>query len=588
CLVLGLLLPAQVISASVSDFERPWLFIIRTFIQSLSFVIIIPLIIRAFAGPRIRTILALGSGVGTVLALLCLFALSASYGVMTRSFKIEDTQLILRAFPLWVNPAALLTALIIPAFFVFLKKQRILCSLFQAAAAAVLVLAIINMGTIRTEARALGELAKQQGDTSREPGGDVFQFTSTGTNTFIMFLDRAIGIAMYSALEQMPELPEKLDGFTWYPNTLSFGQCTITGLPPMLGGYDYTPLKINGRKDTLLKDKINESLTMLPKIFGEAGYRVSVTDPTMANMQLVPDISIYEGMKNVQARNIDGRLNHRFMEEFPQEEEKAIDSFDFDILFRYGLFRIAPPALRYGIHYKGLWWRDGASNAYGRGLIEYASLYYLSDICTVDTGADTLNIFMNETTHEPGAYTAALLPVPGIIHYTQEEIDAFGSENNTSYMYTFMAAMKAVERWLDALKDMGVYDNTRIIIVSDHGSGFDNSLFEDPGMVAHNPLLLVKEPGLRGTLVISDQFMTNADVPVLVTADFDNPVNPYSGSPITGDSKNEPLIVASEVSARPNRHGPYLLNLIGTRKLRGRDIFKNDSWDSWQDVEGGN
>jgi YidC/Oxa1 family membrane protein insertase len=587
CLLLGVLIPAQVISASVSDFDRPWLFIIRTFMQSIAFVIVIPLLIRAFANTRIRKILALGSGVCTVLALLCLFALSASYGVMTRSFKIEDTQLILRAFPLWVNPAALLAAVIIPGIFVFLKKQRILCSLFQAASAAVLILAIINMRTISTESRALRELAKQQGDTGREVGGDVFQFTTTGTNTFIMFLDRAIGIALYTALEQMPELSDKLDGFTWYPNTLSFGQCTITGLPPLLGGYDYTPLKINGRRDTLLKDKINESLTMLPKIFGEAGYRVSVTDPTMANMQLVPDISIYAGMKNVKAQNIDGRMDSRFREEFPQKEERTIDSFDFDILFRYGLFRIAPPAFRYGIHYKGLWWRDGASNAYGRGVIEYASLYYLPDICTVDAGAGTLNIFMNETTHEPGAYTADLLPVPGIIHYTQEEIDTFGSENNTSYMYTFMAAMKALERWLDSLKEMGVYDNTRIIVVSDHGSGFDNSVFEDPGMVVHNPLLLVKQPGLRGTLEISDEFMTNADVPALVTVDFDNPVNPYLGTPISGESKNEPLIVASEVSARPNRHGPYLLNLIGTRKLLGRDIFKNDSWDSWQEAESG-
>jgi arylsulfatase A-like enzyme len=194
---------------------------------------------------------------------------------------------------------------------------------------------------------------------------------------------------------------------------------------------------------------------------------------------------------------------------------------------------------------------------------------------------------MNETTHEPGAYTADLLPVPGIIHYTQEEIETFGSENNTSYMYTFMAAMKALERWLDSLKEMGVYDNTRIIVVSDHGSGFDNSLFEDPGMVVHNPLLLVKQPGLRGALEISDEFMTNADVPALVTVDFDNPVNPYLGTPISGESKNEPPIVASEVSARPNRHGPYLLNLLGTRKLVGRDIFKNDSWDSWQEAERG-
>jgi hypothetical protein len=353
----------------------------------------------------------------------------------------------------------------------------------------------------------------------------------------------------------------------------------------MLGGYDYTPDRIDARSDTPLKDKVNESLTVLPKIFGEAGYRVSITDPTMTNLQLVPDLSVFGGMKNVKAHNVDGRFDRRFMEEFPQEAEKPIDSFDFDILFRYGLFRIALPALRYGIHYKGIWWRDGASNAYGRGLTEYAALYYLSDFCTVDTGADTLNIFMNETTHEPGAYTAELLPVPGPIRSSPEEIALFGSEDNTSYMYTFLAAMQGVSRWIDALKEMGVYDNTRIIIVSDHGDGFTADVFEDTEMAAYNPLLIVKQPRARGNLAISGEFMTNADVGPIVTADMDNPVNPYLGTPINSAAKNGPLTVVQAVSFQPRRHGPNLFSLTRTRNLIAPDIFKAASWERWQEVK---
>ncbi|MDR0602627.1 MAG: membrane protein insertase YidC, partial [Treponema sp.] len=463
CLITGALISSQIMAESAADFAGPGSFIFRTFIQSVAFFMLLGFLIWAFAARAVRDVAAALAAVLTLLALICFFVLSASYGAMTNSFKIEDAQLLLSAFPFWTNPAALAAAFLIPGLFVFFRKQRFLAALFNAVSAALLVMTVVNLVTLYRETKNLEEL--KSGGAQAEALTGVFPFTSTGNNTFIMFLDRSLGIAMYPALERMPELREQLDGFVWYPNTLSFGGCTLSGVPPMMGGYEYTPLKINERAGELLKDKVNEAVTMLPRLFGETGYRVSITDPSMANFQSVSDISVFRDMKNVTARNLDGRFDRRFREEFPQPEERFIDSFDFDILFRYALFRIALPALRYGLHYKGIWWRDGASNSYGRGVTEYSTLYYLPELCTADTGADTLNIFMNEITHESGAYDRTLLPVPGRIDYSGEEIEFFSSEDNASYAYTFMAAMKAVGRWLEALKSMGVYDNTRIVIV---------------------------------------------------------------------------------------------------------------------------
>jgi YidC/Oxa1 family membrane protein insertase len=584
CLMLGLLIPSQVIGGSVSDFDSPWSFILRSFLQGISFFLLLPLLIWAFAGERIRKILALLFSILALLSLICLFALSASYGLISRSFKIEDTQLILNAFPLWVNPAALIAAIAVPALFFLAGKQKILSTLYNATALALIVMAAVAMGGILVESRELARLSGRPGETA---AGGVFQFTGSGKNTFIMFLDRAVGMCMYPALAMAPELSAQFDGFTWYPNTLSFGHTTVTGLPAMLGGYDYTPLNIDERRDVLLKDKINESLTMLPRIFGEAGCRVTVTDPTMTNMQLVPDISVFEGLKNVRAMNLDGRMEHRFTEEYPAAAERLIDSFDFDILFRYGFFRIALPILRYGIHYKGTWWRDGASNVYGRALTEFSTLYYLPEFCAVDSGADTLSVFMNETTHEPGAYTAALRPVPGLIRYTQEEIDAFGSEDNASYMYTFLSAMKAINRWIDFLKKAGVYDNTKIIIVSDHGNSFDTELFENTGMESYNPLLMVKPFNARGALALSEEFMTNADAPAIAVAGMiENPRNPYLGTPVAEPERGKiPQRVARGVSFQPRRHGPYVYTLSGTREFLGPDIFRASSWGPWQEIE---
>jgi hypothetical protein len=451
-----------------------------------------------------------------------------------------------------------------------------------------LVLTAVNVLSINREIRELQKLGWSDPADSmetREAAGRVFSLTRNGNNDFIIFIDKAAGIAMHIALKEMPFLAEQFDGFVWFPNTLSLGSVTVTGLPEMLGGYDYIPRKINERRDVLLKDKINEAITMLPKLFGEAGRRVSITDPALTNMQFVPDISVFKDLKNVTAQNIEGRLVSRFKKEFPVEDEKMLDSFNFDILFRYCLFRAALPMLRHGIYYNGKWWRDGASNAYEIGVTQFSSLYYLSDLCTVDDGGDTLNIFMNGTTHEDGAYTADLLPRHGIIRYSREEINKFGSEDNTAYMYAYMAAMSALGRWLDSLKERGVYDNTRIIIVSDHSGGFESERFEPAQMGRYNPLLMIKNQDSRGKLKISDEFMTNADVPALVTREMENPVNPYLDTAITLSSKNDTLIAVREVSSQPRRHGPYVYNLSGTREFLGPDIFSASSWGPWQEIK---
>ncbi|MDR0645238.1 MAG: YidC/Oxa1 family membrane protein insertase [Treponema sp.] len=584
-ILVGLLIPSQVIGESTSDFEKPLSFLLRTFFQSISFFLLVPALVWAFASTAVRALFSALSAMTAFCALICLFALSASYGVMTNSFKIEDTSLIVNAFPKWVSLAAVFAAFVVPCAFLFFKQQKILSSVYNAVALALLVMCIINISGMIREAQKLA--AKMEAETAKADETEtsftpVFCFTKTGTNTFVMFLDRAIGAAMFTALVEMPELKTQFDGFTFYPNTVSFGNCTVVGLPPMIGGYDYTPERINARGNILLKDKINESLTLLPKIFGESGVRVTITDPAMTNLQLVPDLSVFKGMQNVTAQNLDNRYNKRFLEEFAQKsaESNPLEGFDFDILFRYGIFRIAPPILRYGLHYKGTWWRDGASNAYGHALTEFSTLWYLGAICSADNGADTFSIFMNETTHEPGAYTKDLFPTPGVIRYSDEEIAKFGSEDNCSYLYTFMAALRAVTQWLDSLKTLGVYDNTRIVIVSDHGSGFKNSLFDKKieRMVDFNPLFMVKERNSRGELVVSNEFMTNADTVSFVTADLDNPQNPFLNIPLSNADKDGILSVVNAVSSQPRRHGPYLLNFSRVRKLIGKNIFKSESW----------
>ena len=105
---------------------------------------------------------------------------------------------------------------------------------------------------------------------------------------------------------EKPELKKLFDGFTFYPNTLSYGSKTNEGLPAIYGGYEYTPSKINQRPELSLVEKHNEALRMMPTIFGEEGYEVTICDPSYADYGWVPNLDIYDGMKNVNAYYLKG------------------------------------------------------------------------------------------------------------------------------------------------------------------------------------------------------------------------------------------------------------------------------------------
>jgi arylsulfatase A-like enzyme len=105
---------------------------------------------------------------------------------------------------------------------------------------------------------------------------------------------------------------------------------------------------------------------------------------------------------------------------------------------------------------------------------------------------------------------------------------------------TNMACLLEIGRWCEQLREMGVYDNTKIIIAADHGYSLRHSkelLYGSEDMGMYFPLLLVKDFDSHG-FSVSDEFMTNADVPTLATqGTIENPINPFTGKRITSDEK---------------------------------------------------
>ena len=125
-----------------------------------------------------------------------------------------------------------------------------------------------------------------------------------------------------------------------------------------------------------------------------------------------------------------------------------------------------------------------------------------------------------------------------------------------------MAAFLALGEWFDYLRENGVYDNTRIILVADHGRdlGQFNVYCNGQDMEIFMPLLMVKDFGATG-FTVSEEFMTNGDTPTLATMGLiENPVNPFTNKPINSDAKNGPQTVffSNEIDLEVNNGNTYL------------------------------
>ena len=92
------------------------------------------------------------------------------------------------------------------------------------------------------------------------------------------------------------------------------------------------------------------------------------------------------------------------------------------------------------------------------------------------------------------------------------------------------------------MKENDIYDNTKIIIVSDHGAGLNTTTFKDKNISfinACNSLLMYKDFNSKGEIKIETNFMTIADMPYLATKHIPNIKNPFNNKLITNDYKNK-------------------------------------------------
>lgn len=156
----------------------------------------------------------------------------------------------------------------------------------------------------------------------------------------------------------------------------------------------------------------------------------------------------------------------------------------------------------------------------------------------------------NNLTHDPG-----LLEYPDYtfaVGASDPGTNILGESDDYDKYHSNAAALIMLGRWLNYLKEQNVYDNTRIIIVADHGDSIDHpglDSFQRGTMATYNPLLLYKDFASHGTLHTDDTFMTNADTPFLATHGLIAPLkNPFTKNEISMQGKEDGVIIPLQVT----------------------------------------
>ncbi len=555
-ILLGLVIPSMLIGSSPMEFSgidsygSPMFFVWNTFIQSIGLCILWPSLIYFLFKERIQTLLSFSFFGLFILSLINAFLFAENYGTLSTMLVFNEiTTVDSPVSRILINLIVIAVTSLLLLFIFKIKKTNFITYSSAILAFSLVVLSGIKINTIKTDYKRFEEVSKTK-DSTIGTIKPIFHFSKTGKNVLLIFLDRAQNRFIEPMFEEFPEFKQSFTGFTLYKNIVSFNSHTLMGSPGCYGGYEYTPAEMIKRPDETLAKKHNEAVTLLPRIMTEQAenYTAMITEPSWSNYSWISDLSIFDSYPKIQSHLTAGIYTSKW---FKQHKELAQFNVTSDTLKRnilwYGLFRLSPLALRPAFYNQGSYWDTNKKNEDLEDYLNwYSVLDYLPELSDLNAPSENSYIsIVNETTHK-----SIMLQQPDFVPVVNVTNIGNGKYDNNPSYNSMAGAMKKVSEYMAFLKENVIYDNTKIIIYSDHGcESFEEEFnwdekFESIKPGRYHPLLMVKDFNQTGALKTNYDFMTNADVPTLTFEGIvKDPKNPYTGLSIDSHQKKDGALV---------------------------------------------
>jgi hypothetical protein len=596
-LLSGLVIPSALIASSTEEFSfiepysSPFPFIVAVMLQEAGFFLFWFPVVYFFVSRNAKNTLALCLCVLSAAALINTFGFPGNYGYLSLTLFFSD----MRGFDFHAghvifNLLAIVCAAALCVILALSKRKTIFCSIQIIIIISLTAAGAFNLIKIENVFSGIVSIKSAAAPEKNNLSKPIYYFSAAGKNVIVIMLDRGISGYVPYIFAEKPELRESFSGFTWYPNCVSLGGGTELGLPPLFGGYEYSPDKVQ-TKGRRLVETWNESQLVLPRLFSENGFYVTVTDPDYINFRLPSDLSIYDDYANVHAENLHNLFDGRWLKNHPDIKIINLSKLLKNNISRFSNFKMSPLLFR-GILYDGGEWMvnekitEENNDLTWDTIDNYSILEALPEITRIDDAdINTYTAVINDLTHEPAFFQAPDYTPSNNI--TNKGASPFANE---IHYHANMAALVLLGKWFDYLKEHDAYDNTRIIISADHGWPLDTKLPDnfilpnDVMLIAVNPLLLVKDFKNDGDensaeIKIDYTFMSHADVPYLASRDITDALNPFTRKPFFYD-KSGGITVSTHYKWEYLDTKKYKWNINSHEWLRVHDnIFDPSNWE---------
>ena len=324
-------------------------------------------------------------------------------------------------------------------------------------------------------------------------------FSRTGKNILYVCLDMFNSVYIDRIRSELPEFDKKFAGFTWYADTLSVSGWTTTSLPSLYGGGGYTPIK-NNENGISVDDAGKLALAELKENVEAAGLRFSFVDDIGQN----GESQYYRYYMDRKSIPMDKRISKR------------------RLLLMLPIFGASPYVFKQYIYNEGFWlvYGERLYLAFNRenALKSLSYLDLLPELSSADSPRGNFLYFRSELSHAPFGINSDGNVIDG--DYPDPENKIFDSP--TSAYYSAKKCMTELADYFDWMRENGVYDNTLIVICSDHGNSVgDNDIpVSNPGDSSErirksraNALFMIKPLGNDdGFVVDRDSSKSNGDI----------------------------------------------------------------------------
>ena len=445
----------------------------------------------------------------------------------------------------------------------------------------------------------------------------LWELSKKEKNIIVILFDQFTGSDINEIVAIEPSLKDRLDGFVWYPDTIAAGESTYISTPAVYAGNAFAPRELDKSYDGEdLYTKVNRAYYLLANSFADAGYNVALAGLPYSNEeQKARHLKSKDALVLLHS-NFDDAYVPYWKHAMNQEQAKEADANMMTSYFTtLSSFRLMPHTFRAKFYDDGEWcdkMTDIAVTSKDRVVSTVSAVQFMADFVNTNAKRPTFKFIYSCLTHPPYCLPpSSTIPVaePG------KDIEpAILAEYGLAPSHTFseLHALRFVARLCEKLKKEGVYDNTRIIIVSDHCNqdsimlsiafGMDweavkeelrHTAYEEEkihrlinfgstqNIYPGNPhaVMLVKDFNSRGGLSQNNFLLTNGDAASFAINGLLQLENIPTGQAFLNiiSDKNRKRMHAISEDSNPKRNSHSSYNYSAIYKVTGT-MFKKENW----------